>query len=188
MTDIKRCYKCGETKPIDQFNRNRTRKDGMDCRCRNCMHEYKAAAWRDPAHPHHRAMVRGSKTYNAKKIVHGSDYYWIGRENRWRKEGIIRPDGSPFLRTDYYRLFALQGEVCALCGRNPPLWTETLSVDHDKKTGVVRGLLCDECNRRAVGIFEKWGRFGHRPDVQDLIRSYLDNPPASRLPRPEAIP
>ena len=61
------------------------------------------------------------------------------------------------------------------------MWSQTLAVDHNAKTGVARGLLCDECNQLAVGKFEKWGYFTSRPKVDDLIRAYLENPPTSRL-------
>ncbi len=32
----KRCYKCGRTLPLDAFNCNRSRRDGLDCLCREC--------------------------------------------------------------------------------------------------------------------------------------------------------
>ncbi|MEI8051963.1 MAG: endonuclease domain-containing protein [Actinomycetes bacterium] len=35
---------------------------------------------------------------------------------------------------------------CAICGRPPK--TRRLDVDHDHKTGKVRGLLCHRCNRQ----------------------------------------
>ena len=46
---------------------------------------------------------------------------------------------------DYDAMLAAQGGVCAICG-NPPK-TRRLDVDHDHKTGKVRGLLCHRCNR-----------------------------------------
>jgi hypothetical protein len=46
---------------------------------------------------------------------------------------------------DYEALLAAQGGGCAICG-NPPK-TRRLHVDHDHKTGKVRGLLCHRCNR-----------------------------------------
>ena len=45
----------------------------------------------------------------------------------------------------YMELLERQGGVCALCG-NPPK-TRRLSVDHNHRTGKVRGLLCFRCNR-----------------------------------------
>lgn len=46
---------------------------------------------------------------------------------------------------EYERLLAAQGGGCAICGATPK--TRRLHVDHDHKTGAVRGLLCHRCNR-----------------------------------------
>lgn len=46
---------------------------------------------------------------------------------------------------DYETLLEAQGGGCGLCG-NPPK-TRRLDVDHDHRTGRVRGLLCGRCNR-----------------------------------------
>jgi hypothetical protein len=45
----------------------------------------------------------------------------------------------------YERLLAAQGGHCALCPSTPK--TRRLHVDHDHRTGLVRGLLCHRCNR-----------------------------------------
>jgi Recombination endonuclease VII len=46
---------------------------------------------------------------------------------------------------DYQALLASQGGGCAICDHPPR--TRRLHVDHDHKTGKVRGLLCHRCNR-----------------------------------------
>ena len=46
---------------------------------------------------------------------------------------------------EYEALLEAQGGVCALCG-NPPK-TRRLDVDHDHRTGLIRGLLCSRCNQ-----------------------------------------
>ena len=37
---MKTCTKCGETKPLDDFHRNRTKADGRQPWCRECAQEY----------------------------------------------------------------------------------------------------------------------------------------------------
>jgi len=60
---------------------------------------------------------------------------------------------------DFDAMFAAQGSVCAICGGDhpgemsrgrSPRW----HIDHDHKTGLVRGVLCSPCNR-ALGLFKE---------------------------------
>lgn len=46
---------------------------------------------------------------------------------------------------DYHEILEGQGGRCAICGRLPSL-KQSLVVDHDHRTGDVRGLLCVRCN------------------------------------------
>jgi len=45
---------------------------------------------------------------------------------------------------EYNKLLEKQGGGCAVCGKSPD--SRRLHVDHDHKTGAVRGLLCSGCN------------------------------------------
>lgn len=70
----------------------------------------------------------------------------------------------------YYELLHQQGGRCAIC-RNVPR-SIRLSVDHDHRSGEVRGLLCKRCNHDLLG--------GGHDDVLMLYRAleYLLFPPA----------
>ena len=53
---------------------------------------------------------------------------------------------------DYEMMFRQQSGRCAICQKESE--RRRLCVDHDHESGVVRGLLCDRCNRRVVGLIE----------------------------------
>ena len=39
MTETKRCSKCGEVKPLTEFHKNRSARDGLDHWCKSCKKE-----------------------------------------------------------------------------------------------------------------------------------------------------
>jgi hypothetical protein len=49
----------------------------------------------------------------------------------------------------YELLLQFQGGLCAICRRPPK--KQRLAVDHNHKTGAIRGLLCFVCNHRVLG-------------------------------------
>ena len=51
-------------------------------------------------------------------------------------------------------LFALQGHKCAGCGANDYAAPIKWHTDHSHKTGIVRGILCADCNR-ALGLLKE---------------------------------
>lgn len=53
---------------------------------------------------------------------------------------------------DYEKVNEQQGGVCAIC-KNKCLTGYRLSVDHDHKTNLFRGLLCGKCNK-GIGMFD----------------------------------
>ncbi|AXH94363.1 hypothetical protein DVH21_05465 [Micromonospora aurantiaca] len=50
---------------------------------------------------------------------------------------------------EYELLLACQDGKCAICGGRPR--RHMLAVDHDHKTGEIRGLLCSRCNHKLLG-------------------------------------
>ncbi|KKN45592.1 hypothetical protein LCGC14_0681570 [marine sediment metagenome] len=53
---------------------------------------------------------------------------------------------------DYDVLFRKQKGCCAICERHQSDFNFHLAVDHDHKTGMIRGLLCQRCNQ-ILGYF-----------------------------------
>jgi hypothetical protein len=92
------------------------------------------------------------------------------RERARRYQHEYRLRGFGLTPEDYDTLNKAQGGKCYACGRLPI--RQRLSVDHDHKTGLVRGLLCNVCNR-TLGHIERDGAA-----VVRKLLAYLDAPPA----------
>lgn len=79
---------------------------------------------------------------------------------------------------DYDRLLAAQGGKCAVLGCRATGRTKRLAVDHDHKTGAIRGILCGPHNQL----------IGYNQDNPEAFRSladYLENPPARAVLDPK---
>lgn len=44
---VKRCPTCGETKSVDGFSRNRSKRDGLATQCKECQRTYYEANWEE---------------------------------------------------------------------------------------------------------------------------------------------
>jgi hypothetical protein len=74
---------------------------------------------------------------------------WVKRQldkdpehHRWR--AIKQRYG--LTKEQYNEMFMKQDGKCAICKKHQTELTKSLCVDHDHKTGAVRGLLCYSCN------------------------------------------
>lgn len=73
---------------------------------------------------------------------------------------------------EYNELLAAQEHRCYICQRKPRY---NMDVDHDHKTGLVRGLLCKLCNRRLLPSCRD------NPHTLLMALSYLKHPPALKV-------
>lgn len=89
---------------------------------------------------------------------------------------------------EYAKLLEWQGGSCYICQRKPG--KKRLAVDHDHKTGAVRGLLCANnehgCNRGVVANLEAAVDSGLAAARRAV--TYLETPPYWRMRNGEASP
>ncbi len=116
----KRCPRCGETKPVEQFPLQAGRGDGRYPYCKAC----KAGAMRD-------ANARRQQMSPEQR-----QRYALNRASK--RLGV-----SPAL---VLAMFAEQEGKCAICGGGPTGNHGRLAIDHNHATGAVRALLCGLCN------------------------------------------
>lgn len=147
---MKRCKKCGERKSLDEFYRSPGMRDGYRSDCKSCNLAAKAARYRANPGPDIERARRWQKE-NPER------YRLNQRRMRSSPEGRRRQRASHLLRKfgmtlgQYEEMCEAQEGGCAIC-RRPPRTDTSLHIDHEHKTGQIRGLLCFSCNA-ALGYF-----------------------------------
>lgn len=144
---MKKCSRCGVEKPLSEFYRQK-KATGVRVpmsHCKDCH-----CAW----------------TRSHVKAMDGPQ-----RENytgKMRARNLMRLFG--ITPAEYDAMAAAQGGTCKICLKPETSVyksgkVRSLAVDHDHKTGEIRGLLCWKCNTR-IGYFEK-------NDLLDALVAYL---------------
>lgn len=147
---MKICKKCNKNKQLDEFYKQKTNKDGRFGCCKECSKK-RSLAWKkanpDKARVHN---VKWKKNNSNKiKIYHNK---WYEKNLSKIRNRILKRDYGITLE-QYYSIFQKQSSCCAICNRSQSEFEKVLCVDHNHKTGEVRGLLCDLCNK-AIGLFQ----------------------------------
>jgi hypothetical protein len=138
---FKLCKVCDLEKPLSEFYKDKNCGDGHDSICKICDKEkYK---------PNRKITRKKYKNQDINRALQ-------------RDYGITL--------NEYNKMLESQNDVCAICGKEETQKNQfgviRLSVDHDHKTGKVRGLLCSKCNR-AIGLLND------RIEILDKASDYL---------------
>ena len=154
MVQLKRCTKCGQEKPVDQFYKRALSPDGLTYECRPCKkvmdQEY---------------YLRNAEACRERTRETRRKKPWYPRES-WLKHNY------GLTKEAFLALLVGQDNRCAVCRDvilDAPRKAGVMAacVDHDHETGVVRGLLCSRCN---VGL----GQFLDSPARLKAAAVYLE--------------
>lgn len=160
---MKKCSKCKEVKPLDAFWKNKRLSSGLMSCCKDCKRAEKAA--RKAKDPERFAQLNREgqrRWYQRKGKRHLQSY-----NGRLTKRGHRLKRKYGISNDDYFFMRDLQECKCAICGTpEPEIHDDWLVVDHDHKTGAVRGLLCSKCNTSLGG-------FQDDPAILEAAINYL---------------
>lgn len=154
---MKCCYKCHSDKPLSDFYKDKSRKDGVSTKCKDCARSYKNVG--------SSSVKTAKKCSRCKKTLPVSSF----SKNTKRADGYqsqckscrsasrnvstVEERGRSLMRRygltypDYEKLLERQANRCGCCGEVFGTTNRTRPVvDHDHVTGRVRGLLCGNCN------------------------------------------
>lgn len=156
----KTCTKCGTVypEPFEKyFNKHSTCRDGFCGRCKKCRYKVakiwtKTKAGKESICKTIKKYVISDKCRKRIKIVN--------RKNQLKLKYNLTVGG-------YDKMLQHQQGCCAICGIHQSELKKRLFVDHDHKTGKVRGLLCINCNCR-LGVLEN-------ENFKNAAEEYLKN-------------
>lgn len=113
---MKKCNRCSLFKEFTEFYRAKHSPDGFRYWCKECCKKANRTNYK----PSRQKMFYLMK-------------YWPGASAEESQK-------------NFDNLFTEQGGRCGICKRHQAELKKALAVDHDHKTGRVRGLLCRQCN------------------------------------------
>ncbi|UGY90494.1 endonuclease VII domain-containing protein [Streptomyces gobiensis] len=176
FSEGKKCSRCKRTLRPDAFAENKSMRDGLQAYCRECSAEY----YRQ------RQEARGLTVRERIPVPRGHKRCpqcgEVKPHSEWERNRTSSDGWASYCRTcrahrnrDHYfrRKYGLSQEelqqlleeqvgVCVIC-----LAASAEHVDHDHRTGKVRGVLCFSCNAAL-------GQFKDRPDAIRRAAAYVE--------------
>jgi hypothetical protein len=142
---MKTCSRCKIEKSEGEFYKDKRYKNRLQSCCKTCARENTKRYFNTP---------RGKESTKKniakyRQTPKGKEVSKVWRESTngklcMRKAHLKMNYG---ITIEYYDdILKAQGGVCAICGTDVPGGTGRFHVDHDHKTGKIRGLLCSNCN------------------------------------------
>jgi len=102
----KRCTRCKKELPFDQFTKDKSRRDGLQCHCKKCINEYKKEYRKRPE----RKAIRQTEKYKEYHKEYLKEYRkgdkWIEKRNTYRKTYLQSEKGKEWIKAYY------QSEKC----------------------------------------------------------------------------
>lgn len=137
MEQKKICSKCKKEKTLEEFNKHKNGKFGRHHYCKECNSKQKK----------HR--YRSDKEYrkNLKNIQYQKNY------------GITLEEAE--------NMFLGQGRCCKICKKPLSFKSRKTHVDHCHDSGIVRGVLCSDCNTTL-------GKVGEDVEVLKTMIKYIE--------------
>jgi hypothetical protein len=157
--EFKRCSRCKKTETEVHFSPSKHHIDGATNWCNLCQREYYLKN-KDRIN----AKNKEYQEKNKDRISKQRKEFYKKNSDRLKEIKMMRVYGIGM--EDFARLLNNQNNACAVCKTKNPIGNG-FCVDHDHKTGVIRGILCPGCNT-AIGLMRD------DPQILQSAISYLE--------------
>ena len=149
----KLCQSCKLDKPTEEFHKSKRNSDGLKPNCKACR-KIEAVVYRTK---YPEKVAANTKKWYANNPEKRKAVY---RNKGWRDAGV----NMTYPR--YLLMLEERGHRCDICKRLDSDLNKALAVDHEHKTGLIRGLLCHDCNMVV-------GKMNDDPDMLRRAAEYL---------------
>lgn len=144
--ETKICTKCLQEKNLDRFGQSKNGK--YKCTCKDC----------DNLRQRNFRKINPTSCRNATKVYREKDVVYWRLYNRCKQKNITIKQ--------YLEIFRTHNGKCDICGTSHLELNKSLGIDHNHKTGKIRGLLCNSCN---IAL----GSFRDNPEILEKAIEYL---------------
>jgi len=166
--DPKKCIRCNEVKPLSEFTIHDQNKGQHRNFCHECELIWSRKYHKSPQGKEKRKewVDQNKEKIEEYKEVYRNDPERTAKAKVYSRQWRLMKDFGLTV-DDYDRMLKDQNGGCAICGADDSgNKRDHFAVDHDHKSGKVRGLLCYQCN---VGL----GHFKEDPDLLRKAANYL---------------
>jgi len=158
----KTCPKCKLEKNLSEFHKDKTTLSGLHYRCKDCKNSYTKR--------NYQSKKESDPQFAERCRLYSINYYHKTKHlKKWKtriraiQANIGRKCRYGITVEHFNQLLKMQNGLCAICGQPSTARDKfgkirSLGVDHDHKTGKLRGLLCSNCNT-GLGQFREKIKF-----------------------------
>ena len=148
---MKKCCICKQELSFESFNKSSLTKDSLQTVCRECQKkqydiyrrthpEITRKRWKRYYNRHQSRMIKRTRDYEVKigKEEYVKRYKIYNKNMKFKKYNLSEEK--------YHKMRKEQKQKCAMCFNPFRESPRSVHIDHNHKTGKVRGILCDGCN------------------------------------------
>ena len=172
----KMCSKCCKKLPRTEFYKNKNHSDGLASECKDCKNQmvknyYKTNKTAIKSyHKKYKKSLKGKavrkkwlKSQSGQNSIQKYEnsgkrkdqqklYKLCEKQQHYKFNYRLKKHGLTF--DSYFDMLLKQKARCAICRIEQTKLTYLFSIDHNHKTGEIRGLLCSNCNT-ALGLLKE---------------------------------
>lgn len=137
---MKQCTICKILKQDTEYHKNKQKPDGLESRCKICRSNINKINKEKNSKKQHEYYLK-----NKDKILTRNKIWSNNNPDKVKNQKLKYAYGITLL--EFNQKLKKQNNFCKICNKSLlNLDSKKIHVDHDHKTGRVRGILCHKCN------------------------------------------